>query len=183
MCKNRMRKRPAMKCRTGIDVTRRPTTKFYNKLRLKSMANIHHSIYLSGAFLISYLTCAILLGFPMLFVETSLGQFTQRGCLGSWDLVPAFRASLIRISRLPLLCFGNNFVELQGVGYASLMISWYFLSYIMVVMAWILFYLGHSFTLHDLPWATCGELIFDAVLCIHTSLSRCGPPDPPRLAA
>nr|XP_039267122.1 sodium- and chloride-dependent betaine transporter-like [Styela clava] len=86
-----------------------------------------------GAFLIPYLLVAGFCGLPLLFQEVALGQFTKHSCFGAWDLVPL----------------------MKGIGISGLLLSWYFLSYIMVVMAWVVFYIVHSFTTGPLPWSTC----------------------------
>nr|XP_039249264.1 sodium- and chloride-dependent betaine transporter-like [Styela clava] len=86
-----------------------------------------------GAFLIPYFLVAALCGVPLFFQEIAMGQFSKRSCLNAWNIVPA----------------------VKGIGYAQLLLSWYYLSYLAVLMAWIVFYLVNSFTTEALPWSTC----------------------------
>uniref|UniRef100_A0A8C4WYS0 Transporter n=1 Tax=Eptatretus burgeri TaxID=7764 RepID=A0A8C4WYS0_EPTBU len=87
-----------------------------------------------GAFLIPYLILSILGGIPVFFLEISLGQFMKQACIGAWKICPLF----------------------QGIGISSLVIVFFCNSYYIMVLAWGLYYLVHSFTA-TLPWATCGN--------------------------
>lgn len=44
-----------------------------------------------GAFLIPYLLLLVLVGGPLFFLETFLGQFSSSNCVKMWDMVPALR--------------------------------------------------------------------------------------------
>uniref|UniRef100_UPI0035902210 sodium- and chloride-dependent taurine transporter-like isoform X1 n=1 Tax=Myxine glutinosa TaxID=7769 RepID=UPI0035902210 len=88
-----------------------------------------------GAFLIPY--CIFLFGggIPLFFLEVALGQFTAEGGITCWTKI------------CPLF---------TGIGYASIVIVSLLNIYYIIILAWALFYLAHSFT-NDLPWATCNH--------------------------
>uniref|UniRef100_A0A8C4NEY7 Uncharacterized protein n=1 Tax=Eptatretus burgeri TaxID=7764 RepID=A0A8C4NEY7_EPTBU len=88
-----------------------------------------------GAFLIPY--CIFLFGggIPLFFLEVALGQYTAEGGITCWNKI------------CPLF---------TGIGYASVVIVSLLNIYYIIILAWALFYLAHSFT-NDLPWATCNH--------------------------
>uniref|UniRef100_F6TM37 Transporter n=1 Tax=Ciona intestinalis TaxID=7719 RepID=F6TM37_CIOIN len=86
-----------------------------------------------GAFLIPYLLSVAVFGLPMYIFEIAIGQFTQRGKLNAWD-------------RIPLM---------KGYGYGCIVMTTMSIVPYMLVMAWGIIYLYHSFTTHDLPWTVC----------------------------
>lgn len=87
-----------------------------------------------GAFLIPYCIFAIFLGFPMMFLEVSLGQYTRKGSINAWKLSP--------------LC--------KGIGFGSAMLALYSSLYYITVMAWAINYMWSCFTLNTtLPWMHC----------------------------
>lgn len=45
----------------------------------------------------------------------------------------------------------------QGIGYASMFVTIYSMIPYMLIMAWGILFLGHSFTTGPLPWTTCGK--------------------------
>ncbi|CAK8676668.1 unnamed protein product [Clavelina lepadiformis] len=85
-----------------------------------------------GAFLIPYLLVAFTYGLPLFIMESSFGQLTDKGMIGSWDLVPIFK----------------------GVGYASLVMTFCQDAYCLVLQSWLLRYMVASFQ-SALPWETC----------------------------
>ena len=87
-----------------------------------------------GAFLIPYLICLIFTGIPIFIMETTFGQLLGRGFLSIWQICPI----------------------LKGVGYSSLILLLWMNTYYIVVIAWSLYYLIHSF-LPNLPWSTCNH--------------------------
>uniref|UniRef100_A0A8C4R2Q3 Transporter n=1 Tax=Eptatretus burgeri TaxID=7764 RepID=A0A8C4R2Q3_EPTBU len=88
-----------------------------------------------GAFLIPYCIFLLGCGIPLFFLEVALGQFTAQGGICCWTKI------------CPLL---------TGVGYASVIIvSFMSVNYI-IILAWALYYLAHSFT-SNLPWSTCNN--------------------------
>jgi solute carrier family 6 GABA transporter-like protein 6/8/11/12/13 len=89
-----------------------------------------------GAFLIPYGIFAIFLGFPMMFLEVSLGQFTRQGTINAWKLSP--------------VC--------KGIGFGSAMLALYSSLYYITVMAWAINYMFSCFTLEaKLPWMHCNN--------------------------
>ncbi|XP_064407894.1 sodium- and chloride-dependent creatine transporter 1 isoform X2 [Latimeria chalumnae] len=87
-----------------------------------------------GAFLIPYIILALVAGIPLFFMEMALGQFLKAGGINIWNIVPLFK----------------------GLGYASLVIDFFFNTYISMVLVWALYYLYHTFT-ETLPWSTCNN--------------------------
>ncbi|KAL0963035.1 hypothetical protein UPYG_G00348760 [Umbra pygmaea] len=86
-----------------------------------------------GVFFIPYFVFLFFCGIPVFFLETALGQYTSEGGVTSWrKICPMF----------------------EGVGIASQVIVAYLNIYYIVVLAWGLFYLFHSFQ-NPLPWSTC----------------------------
>uniref|UniRef100_A0A8C4QGC0 Transporter n=1 Tax=Eptatretus burgeri TaxID=7764 RepID=A0A8C4QGC0_EPTBU len=100
-----------------------------------------------GAFLIPYVIFLLGGGIPLFFMEVAVGQFTSQGGITCWTKI------------CPLL---------TGVGYASVVIvSLMSVNYI-IILAWGLFYLAHSFT-SELPWATCNNT-WNTADCLEDSL-------------
>ncbi|XP_039248623.2 sodium- and chloride-dependent GABA transporter 2-like isoform X1 [Styela clava] len=96
-----------------------------------------------GAFLIPFLLVAGLGSLPLVFMEISLGQFTRRGCIAVWNIVPLMR----------------------GIGFSSMLMSLYFLIYFVYALGWCLLYLIHSFTLGPPAWATCDN-VWNSIDCV-----------------
>ncbi|XP_037618321.1 LOW QUALITY PROTEIN: sodium- and chloride-dependent GABA transporter 2-like [Sebastes umbrosus] len=88
-----------------------------------------------GVFFIPYLLFLVLCGIPLFLLETSLGQYTSLGGVSAWRTV------------CPL--FG-------GLGYASQVMILHGCVYYIVILAWALFYLAHSFQA-ELPWSHCNN--------------------------
>ncbi|CAG9786166.1 unnamed protein product [Diatraea saccharalis] len=85
-----------------------------------------------GAFLIPYIIVLLVIGKPMYFLETVLGQFSSSNCVKIWALSPA----------------------MKGTGYAQALGSSYVLSYYVSIIALCLYYLAMSFK-STLPWSVC----------------------------
>uniref|UniRef100_A0A3Q3VNP9 Transporter n=1 Tax=Mola mola TaxID=94237 RepID=A0A3Q3VNP9_MOLML len=86
-----------------------------------------------GVFFIPYFVFLFFCGIPVFVLETALGQYTSEGGATAWKKIcPIF----------------------QGVGLASQVIVTYLNIYYIVVLAWAIFYLYHSFK-SPLPWSTC----------------------------
>lgn len=88
-----------------------------------------------GAFLIPYILFLILCGMPMFYMELAVGQYFSRGPIGTWGAV------------CPLF---------QGVGFASMMVSFLVCVYYNIIIAWCLYYLFLSMA-KDVPWKSCGN--------------------------
>lgn len=48
-----------------------------------------------GAYVIAYILDAVFIGTPMYFLEVALGQFTQSGAIGVFNLIPALKVSYV----------------------------------------------------------------------------------------
>lgn len=85
-----------------------------------------------GAFLIPFFIFMILIGVPIMYLELSVGQFTSRGPVLSWVMVPLFK----------------------GVGISMNLINNYVNIYYIMIIAYSLYYLVLSFNT-TLPWEKC----------------------------
>ena len=61
----------------------------YVHLRLLKMMLLH----VLGAFLIPYCLALVSVGFPMLFLEMSFGQFASLGPITIWRICPLFKGT------------------------------------------------------------------------------------------
>ncbi|KAK6195234.1 hypothetical protein SNE40_000705 [Patella caerulea] len=87
-----------------------------------------------GAFLIPYLIAVVTVGFPIKFLEVSLGQFMQQGGIGMWNICPL----------------------MKGVAVCTSIFAFLELAYYVVIFAWVLLYLGSTFS-DPLPWSNCNN--------------------------
>ncbi|XP_042870734.1 sodium-dependent dopamine transporter-like [Penaeus japonicus] len=87
-----------------------------------------------GAFLVPYLLTLVLVGIPVFFLETVVGQFSTSSCLSLYSVCPAFK----------------------GIGMASLTINLITIAYYILLVSYPLLFLAHSFS-WELPWASCGN--------------------------
>ncbi|XP_065138426.2 sodium- and chloride-dependent creatine transporter 1 [Paramisgurnus dabryanus] len=87
-----------------------------------------------GVFLIPYILMVFFGGIPVFFLEIALGQFMKQGGVQTWNIAPLFK----------------------GLGLASMVIVFFCNTYYIMVLAWALYFLVHSFT-SPLPWASCGH--------------------------
>ncbi|KAK6470571.1 solute carrier family 6 member 11a [Huso huso] len=88
-----------------------------------------------GVFLIPYLLFLVFCGIPLFLLETALGQYTSQGSITAWRRI------------CPLF-------EGECIGYASQVIIGYSVVSYIIIQAWALFYLFHSFS-WELPWVSC----------------------------
>ncbi|KAG7241026.1 hypothetical protein INR49_026056 [Caranx melampygus] len=89
----------------------------------------------ASVFFVPYLLFLVLCGIPLFLLETSLGQYTSLGGVSAWRSI------------CPL--FG-------GLGYASQVMILHGCVYYIIILAWALFYLSHSFQ-SELPWSHCNN--------------------------
>nr|XP_026488393.1 sodium-dependent nutrient amino acid transporter 1-like [Vanessa tameamea] len=87
-----------------------------------------------GAFLIPYVIVLIIIGKPMYYLETVMGQFSSSNCVRIWALSPA----------------------MKGTGYVQTLGAIYLVSYYVSLIALCLYYLAMSFQ-DPLPWAVCDQ--------------------------
>ncbi|XP_041348336.1 sodium- and chloride-dependent glycine transporter 1-like [Gigantopelta aegis] len=85
-----------------------------------------------GAFLFPFLLMMAIVGIPLFFMESSLGQFCSRGAMTCWKFSPLFK----------------------GIGIAMVIVSSITAIYYNMILAWSLYYLFASFT-SELPWTSC----------------------------
>uniref|UniRef100_A0A670I660 Transporter n=1 Tax=Podarcis muralis TaxID=64176 RepID=A0A670I660_PODMU len=102
-----------------------------------------------GAFLIPYFIFLFGGGLPVFFLEVALGQYTSEGGITCWEKIcPIF----------------------TGIGYASIVIVSLLNVYYIIILAWGLYYLFHSFT-SKLPWAFCDQE-WNTKNCIEDTLRK-----------
>ncbi|XP_061474412.1 sodium- and chloride-dependent taurine transporter isoform X2 [Rhineura floridana] len=102
-----------------------------------------------GAFLIPYFIFLFGGGLPVFFLEVALGQYTSEGGITSWEKIcPIF----------------------TGIGYASIVIVSLLNVYYIIILAWGLYYLFHSFT-SVLPWAHCHQK-WNTETCLEDTLRK-----------
>nr|XP_034962399.1 sodium- and chloride-dependent taurine transporter isoform X3 [Zootoca vivipara] len=102
-----------------------------------------------GAFLIPYFIFLFGGGLPVFFLEVALGQYTSEGGITCWEKIcPIF----------------------TGIGYASIVIVSLLNVYYIIILAWGLYYLFHSFT-SKLPWAFCDQE-WNTENCIEDTLRK-----------
>nr|KAI8763801.1 sodium- and chloride-dependent glycine transporter 1-like; partial [Biomphalaria glabrata] len=87
-----------------------------------------------GAFLIPYIVCLMLCGLPLYFMDVAMGQFMSRGVYHIWSICPLFK----------------------GIGVGQIIVNVICAWYYILLIAWVLIYLVHSFR-SPLPWTLCGQ--------------------------
>ncbi|XP_048764055.1 sodium- and chloride-dependent GABA transporter ine-like [Ostrea edulis] len=88
-----------------------------------------------GAFLVPFFLMLILCAVPLLYMELTVGQYTQKGPVGALGkLCPLFK----------------------GAGLATVVISFLFTTYYNVIIAWAFYYLFSCFQA-VLPWVGCNH--------------------------
>jgi len=85
-----------------------------------------------GAFIIPYVLMMAVLGYPLLFLELSLGQYGRKGIVDVWRVCPVFK----------------------GIGWGMFCVSAFTSIYYNMTIAWCFFYLFASFA-KDVPWRGC----------------------------
>uniref|UniRef100_A0A8C7X7T8 Transporter n=1 Tax=Oryzias sinensis TaxID=183150 RepID=A0A8C7X7T8_9TELE len=85
-----------------------------------------------GAFLIPYFTMLVVVGIPLFFLESALGQFCSQGPINAWKAVPI----------------------LQGVGIAAVVVTLVVSIYYNVIICYSLYYMFASMQ-SPLPWSDC----------------------------
>ncbi|XP_049866830.1 sodium- and chloride-dependent glycine transporter 1-like [Pectinophora gossypiella] len=85
-----------------------------------------------GAFLIPYFLTMFICGIPLVYLETTLGQFASAGCISVFNINPLFK----------------------GAGYAVIVLNVVCVIYFAAIMAYPVLYIYHSFS-SPLPWKTC----------------------------
>uniref|UniRef100_A0A915E483 Uncharacterized protein n=1 Tax=Ditylenchus dipsaci TaxID=166011 RepID=A0A915E483_9BILA len=88
-----------------------------------------------GAFLIPYFTCSFFIGFPMLYMELSLGQFCRVG--------PA------------VVVYGRVRPFLQGIGWIMVNMALIVSLYYNMIVGWTIIYLYKIVTGQAYQWSSC----------------------------
>ncbi|XP_071101978.1 sodium- and chloride-dependent glycine transporter 2-like [Haliotis cracherodii] len=85
-----------------------------------------------GAYLILFMFFTIIGTIPCVFLEMTIGQFSQSGPIKVWNMCPAFK----------------------GIGVGSVIVTLLFVSYYNVIFTWYMYYFYYSFY-PNLPWGHC----------------------------
>ena len=85
-----------------------------------------------GAFLLAYWTLSMAVGFPVVLLEQSIGQYTSQGPMHCWRFAPV----------------------LLGAGAGMVALSFFVCTYYSVIISWAVYYLYSSFR-WTLPWQQC----------------------------
>ncbi|CAD0196322.1 unnamed protein product [Chrysodeixis includens] len=85
-----------------------------------------------GAFLIPYFLTLFICGIPLVYLETTLGQFASAGCVSVFNINPLFK----------------------GAGYAAIVVNVIGITYFASIMSYPLLYIYHSMST-PLPWQSC----------------------------
>lgn len=103
-----------------------------------------------GAFLIPYVIVLFIVGKPMYYLETFLGQFTSQSSVKIWEVNPGFR----------------------GIGVGQLFIAMFVVTYYASIVALTVYYFFASFST-QLPWSVClpewGPTCVDSVSKNHSA--------------
>ncbi|XP_075992038.1 sodium- and chloride-dependent glycine transporter 1-like [Anticarsia gemmatalis] len=87
-----------------------------------------------GAFLIPYFLTLFICGIPLVYLETTLGQFASAGCISVFNINPL----------------------LKGAGYAAIVMNVIAITYFAAIMSYPILYIYHSMS-SPLPWQNCGN--------------------------
>ncbi|KAJ8726188.1 hypothetical protein PYW07_000886 [Mythimna separata] len=87
-----------------------------------------------GAFLIPYFLTLVICGIPLVYLETTLGQFASAGCISVFNINPLFK----------------------GAGYAAVIANIIGVTYFSAIMSYPVLYIYHSMS-SPLPWQSCGN--------------------------
>lgn len=119
------------------------------------LANIWRFPYLvykngGGVFLIPYITMLIFGGIPLFFLELCLGQFVKKGPITVWNKICP---------------------SMKGVGYCSILISWYVSFYYNVLIAWSVYFIYRSLLSFGdkMPWEDCDNSWNSKGTCVSIS--------------
>ncbi len=89
--------------------------------------------FIIALFIIPYLIMLFIVGIPMFYMESILGQSLQRGPIKAWYKICP---------------------NLWGIGLAGVIVTTIIRVYYNVIIGWVILYFFHSFQ-HPLPWSQC----------------------------
>ncbi|XP_071108719.1 sodium- and chloride-dependent glycine transporter 1-like [Haliotis cracherodii] len=95
-----------------------------------------------GAFLIPFILCLLITGFPMFFLESAISQFSGKAAKQVWSFCPMFK----------------------GIGIGGVILTFIFTTYYNLYLAWPIYYMVKSCS-SVLPWTTCGNS-WNTDLCV-----------------
>lgn len=88
-----------------------------------------------GAFLLPFTVMLLILGAPMLFLESAFGQYTASGPVSVWKISPLF----------------------EGIGWSMFLVTFFASIYYCMLIGWTMFYFFASFS-KQVPWKECDPL-------------------------
>ncbi len=88
----------------------------------------------TATFIIPYLVMLFIVGIPLFYLESTLGQSLQRGPIKVWYKICP---------------------NLWGIGLAGVIVTTIIRIYYNIIIGWVLLYFFHSFQ-NPLPWSECG---------------------------
>ena len=94
-----------------------------------------------ATFVIPYLIMLLIVGIPLFYLETTLGQTLQKG---------------------PILAWYKICPNLWGIGLASAVVSVLISIYYNVIISWVILYFFNSFQ-DPLPWSKCFGTTIDSI--------------------
>ncbi|KER26209.1 hypothetical protein T265_14044, partial [Opisthorchis viverrini] len=100
-----------------------------------------------GAFLIAYFVCLLLIGMPLFFLESVIGQTSGLSATRVFTMVPIF----------------------QGIGFCMMASCSVISIYYSVIMTWTIYYFGMSFQWY-VPWSTCGNSWNTKDCCVYNDI-------------
>lgn len=119
------------------------------------LANIWRFPYLvykngGGVFLIPYLIMLVFGGIPLFFLELCLGQYVKKGPITVWNKICP---------------------SMKGVGYCSILVSWYVSFYYNVLIAWSVYFIYRSLSSFGdkMPWEDCDNAWNSKGTCVSIS--------------
>ncbi|XP_067650096.1 sodium- and chloride-dependent glycine transporter 2-like [Haliotis asinina] len=95
-----------------------------------------------GAFLIPFIVCLLVAGFPVFFLEAAMSQFSGKAVQQVWSFCPMF----------------------QGIGTGCVVLTFLCMPYYNLYLAWPIYYMVKSCS-SVLPWTTCGNS-WNTDLCV-----------------
>ena len=105
------------------------------------------SFFLSplAVFIIPYLLMLVIVGVPMFYLETLLGQATQKG---------------------PILAWYKICPNLWGLGLAAVFVTTFISLYYNVIISWVILYFFNSFQ-EPLPWGKCEGYVISTDISVN----------------
>ncbi|XP_052795019.1 uncharacterized protein LOC128228029 isoform X2 [Mya arenaria] len=112
---------------------------FINGLGCLIKAGVYIMKHGGGVFFIAYLLCMLVIGCPLVFLETALGQYVVGGPLNAWKVIPLF----------------------SGIGPCMVTLTFLLTCYYAMEVTWAVYYFGIAMATalsgSQLPWQ-CGNI-------------------------